>query len=164
MQQTRLRAIPTRYKGYAFRSRLEARWAVFFDHLNIKWEYEPEGFDLGNGLRYLPDFWLPDLNLWVEVKPSFPDFVTLEKASRLVIQGGDPVFISFGMPAGGGTLLLKNDDGLGCVDRTEAEIDWAHLRGCLCAWTKDHLCSPETLAAYEVARCAHFDLGQRGVL
>jgi hypothetical protein len=30
-------AIPTRYKGYHFRSRLEARWAVFFDALGIKW-------------------------------------------------------------------------------------------------------------------------------
>ena len=44
-----LRAIQTEYKGYRFRSRLEARWAVFFDTLGVKWEYEPEGYDLGNG-------------------------------------------------------------------------------------------------------------------
>lgn len=49
------RAIETRYKGYRFRSRLEARWAVFFDALGLKWEYEPEGFELPSG-RYLPDF------------------------------------------------------------------------------------------------------------
>lgn len=41
-----IKAIETQYKGYRFRSRLEARWAVFFDVLGIQWEYEPEGFDL----------------------------------------------------------------------------------------------------------------------
>jgi hypothetical protein len=38
--------IETRYAGCRFRSRLEARWAVFFDRLGIAWEYEPEGFEL----------------------------------------------------------------------------------------------------------------------
>ena len=41
-----IKAIETEYKGYRFRSRLEARWAVFFDALGLKWDYEPEGFDL----------------------------------------------------------------------------------------------------------------------
>jgi len=65
--------IETRYKGYRFRSRLEARWAVFFDALQIPYRYEPEGFDL-NGLRYLPDFYLPaeQLGSWIEVKPYIP--------------------------------------------------------------------------------------------
>ena len=53
-----LRAIETEYKGYRFRSRLEARWAVFFDACGVKWEYEPEGFVLQNGQQYLPDFLL----------------------------------------------------------------------------------------------------------
>lgn len=68
-------AIETRYAGCHFRSRLEARWAVFFDHLGIRWEYEPQGFDCYWRLAledatfpYLPDFWLPDKNMWVEVK------------------------------------------------------------------------------------------------
>lgn len=64
-----IKAIETSYKGYRFRSRLEARWAVFFDALGIKWEYEKEGFDLGDGLRYLPDFWIPEYKCWVEIKP-----------------------------------------------------------------------------------------------
>lgn len=62
-----LKAIETQYKGYRFRSRLEARWAVFFDSLGLKWEYEKEGFEF-DGTRYLPDFWLPSLKLWVEIK------------------------------------------------------------------------------------------------
>lgn len=64
-----IRAIDTVYNGYRFRSRLEARWAVFFDTLGVPYHYEPEGFDLGDGIRYLPDFWLPEQNCWVEIKP-----------------------------------------------------------------------------------------------
>jgi hypothetical protein len=64
-----LKPIETRYKGYRFRSRLEARWAVFFDALGIEWQYEPEGYEK-NGIRYLPDFWLPQTQTWVEVKGS----------------------------------------------------------------------------------------------
>ena len=72
-----MKPIETEYKGYRFRSRLEAKWAVFFDTCGVKWEYEPEGFDLGDGLYYLPDFLLHDVlirdieipkDLWVEVK------------------------------------------------------------------------------------------------
>jgi hypothetical protein len=60
-------AIETEYKGYLFRSRLEARWAVFFDELAIDWKYEQEGYEV-DGHRYLPDFWLPEEEVWVEVK------------------------------------------------------------------------------------------------
>lgn len=63
-----IRPIETHYKGYRFRSRLEARWAVFFDALGIRWEYEPQGYDVG-GRRYLPDFYLPDSKTIVEIKP-----------------------------------------------------------------------------------------------
>lgn len=69
------RAIETRYKGYRFRSRLEARWAVFFDALGLSWEYEPEGFELDGGVRYLPDFRLTvcgGVPVYVEVKPPAP--------------------------------------------------------------------------------------------
>lgn len=63
-----IKPIETIYKGYRFRSRLEARWAVFFDQLAIKWQYEVEGFDLPGG-RYLPDFYLPDYKCYFEIKP-----------------------------------------------------------------------------------------------
>lgn len=67
-----IRAIETHYNGYRFRSRLEARWAVFFDALDLKWEYEPEGFVTSAG-PYLPDFrvWTPQSRpMWYEVKPE----------------------------------------------------------------------------------------------
>ena len=51
-----IKAIETVYNGYRFRSRLEARWAVFFDAIGAKWEYEPEGYVLEDGTYYLPDF------------------------------------------------------------------------------------------------------------
>lgn len=66
-----VKAIETVYKGYRFRSRLEARWAVVFDRLELDWEYEPEGFDLGGNLGYyLPDFYIRDWDAWVEIKPK----------------------------------------------------------------------------------------------
>lgn len=64
-----IKAIETVYNNYTFRSRLEARWAVFFDALQIKYEYEREGFDI-DGLWYLPDFYLPDYSCWIEIKPK----------------------------------------------------------------------------------------------
>lgn len=63
-----MKAIQTEYKGYLFRSRLEARWAVFFDACGVKWEYEPEGLVLSDGTHYLPDFYLPDFHCYFEVK------------------------------------------------------------------------------------------------
>lgn len=80
-----LKAIETRWNGILFRSRLEARWAVFFDRLSVKYLYEAETYSLppipgaprdafGDGIVwYLPDFLLPKQQrfpdpLWVEVK------------------------------------------------------------------------------------------------
>lgn len=65
-----MKPIETIYKGYRFRSRLEARWAVFFDALGLKWDYEIEGFELDDGSKYLPDFYLPELDFYAEVKPG----------------------------------------------------------------------------------------------
>ena len=60
-----MHAIPTSYGGVNFRSRLEARWAAFFDLLGWSWEYEP--IDLAG---YIPDFILNFKKpLLVEVKP-----------------------------------------------------------------------------------------------
>lgn len=69
-----IKAIPTMYKGYKFRSRLEAKWAAFFElytNRGLQWEYEPEGFDL-DGLWYLPDFRVTSPQgyvQWYEIKP-----------------------------------------------------------------------------------------------
>ena len=68
-----MKPIETIYNGYRFRSRLEARWAVFFDVLGVTYQYEPEGFDL-NGTWYLPDFYLNDFKIYVEIKPAIDNY------------------------------------------------------------------------------------------
>jgi len=74
-------AIETKYDGYKFRSRLEARWAVFFNTVAIEWEYEPQGFHIETyrgRINYLPDFWL-GTGQWAEVK----GFLDLDAMRRL---------------------------------------------------------------------------------
>jgi len=63
-----IKAIETEYAGYKFRSRLEARYAIYFDALGIKWRYETEGFELPSG-RYLPDFYFIEHGVYGEIKP-----------------------------------------------------------------------------------------------
>jgi hypothetical protein len=94
-----IKAIETEYKGYKFRSRLEARWAVFFDALDIKWCYELEGYEFSNGVRYLPDFYLPNFHqaggIFVEVKP---EICIDSKAKALAFFSGTPVLMACGVP------------------------------------------------------------------
>lgn len=90
-----MKAIETSYNKHLFRSRLEARWAVYFDHLGIKWIYEPEGYELPGGERYLPDFYLPEHKVFAEVKPE-PCF---ENRWLLFVQGGASLVVLDGMPA-----------------------------------------------------------------
>lgn len=73
-----MRAIPTVYEGVQFRSRLEARYAMFFDEHRIRWAYEVEGFEI-DGVRYLPDFWLADSRAYFEVKGPHQERVELPK-------------------------------------------------------------------------------------
>ena len=77
-----LKAIDTYYNGYRFRSRLEAKWAVFFDAAFMEYEYEPEGFVLSDGSCYLPDFYLPTFHMYVEIKPIGIDKADIEKAKE----------------------------------------------------------------------------------
>jgi hypothetical protein len=82
-----LRAIETRYKSYRFRSRLEARWAVLFDHMGVEWEYEPEGYHLGGDLGcYLPDFFLygnGHYGPYIEIKGQAPTQTEFAKLTAL---------------------------------------------------------------------------------
>src|SRR5690606_22892638 len=90
-----LEAVPTYYHGTWFRSRLEADWAATLDQYGIAWTYEPETITLPSGKTYVPDFWLPDHDTWLEVKgPGVPG---LDKAHEfaattdsLVIIGQPP--------------------------------------------------------------------------
>jgi hypothetical protein len=102
--------LETAYKGYRFRSRLEARWAVLLDELSVKWAYEAEGFDL-DGVWYLPDFWIklvgnyqkpypegtpPECGFWLEIKPTEPDADAIRKCERLSQRTGHNVYLAAG--------------------------------------------------------------------
>ena len=124
-ENTVIRPIETYYRGYRFRSRLEARWAVFLDHLvgEGNWEYEPEGFSLGNGSYYLPDFRVRCYGkrgkigdewfyLYIEVKGQMSEV----DASKIdVFSGGYPVLVVGRIPEEGTCFdaeALKAYDGM----------------------------------------------------
>jgi hypothetical protein len=92
-------AIETSYAGVRFRSRLEARWALFLDALNIRWEYEPEAFRLTEGDCYTPDFYLPAFEggIYAEVKPVCTR-AAYDKALRLARDIRKPVWACSGVP------------------------------------------------------------------
>lgn len=92
----------TNYNGQLFRSKTEARWAVFFDVLAVTYSYEPETITLSTGEKYLPDFYIQDFKAFLEVKPSSEAIVTEEckKARQLSYdRPGQRVWLTIGAPA-----------------------------------------------------------------
>lgn len=97
-----MKPIETKYHGHRFRSRLEARWAVFFDAFGVSWEYEPQGYDLGELGYYLPDFILEG-RVIVEVKP--PTYEASEEDwdrwnTITELPGVQTFFLASGVPDG----------------------------------------------------------------
>lgn len=133
--------IETFYNGYRFRSRSEARWAVFFDTLEIEYEYEPEGFELSplpksididfkkgrlahkKRIRYLPDFWLPKLQCWIEVKPHEPTTEEEYKAALLSYATDCDVFIFFGQIPWADDLGISYESAY-VIQRGASSFDW----------------------------------------
>lgn len=96
----RVKAIETSYAGCRFRSRLEARWAVVLDHLEIPWEFEPQGYDLPSG-KYLPDFRIPGPNgkpFFVEIKGPVPNTHEFEVATEINLYVAPLVIFSGDIP------------------------------------------------------------------
>lgn len=96
--EQQIKPIETVYNGYRFRSRLEARWAVFFYMAGIKYEYEPEGFEV-NGHLYLPDFYFPKYDIFGEVKGK--PFTNEEKEKMAWA-------IDYGGPCSNGVIFFGN--------------------------------------------------------
>lgn len=101
-----IKPIETQYNGYLFRSRTEARWAVLFDELGVKYEYEFEGFDLGKEGWYLPDFWLPEtkgmtsrMGFWVEIKPTHLTEKEIKRCEELARQSNHDCVSFEGTPS-----------------------------------------------------------------
>ncbi|GLX94565.1 hypothetical protein [Herbidospora sp. NBRC 101105] len=83
-------AVPLVYNGVMFRSTLEADWAATLDALGVYWQYEPLALRLPSGAVYVPDFYLPALNAWAEVKgPHWERLAKpVELRATLAIAGG----------------------------------------------------------------------------
>jgi hypothetical protein len=99
-----MRSIPALYNGQPFSSRLECRWATWWDLLGIPWSYEPEVLLLEGEppITYVPDFWLPTMKAWVEIKGEVIDdtagLLIIEKCRRLALQSASPVILCFEQP------------------------------------------------------------------
>jgi hypothetical protein len=98
-----IKPIETLYAGHRFRSRTEARWAILFDELKIPWEYEPEGFELEDGSRYLPDFRIVirgdySLKIWVEIKGVEPNKREIKNLHAVARGTAKPGLFFIGQP------------------------------------------------------------------
>lgn len=117
MATERIPAIPTTYNGVRFRSRLEARWAAFFDRMQWRWAYEP--VDLAG---WIPDFVVGPVlttGAYVEVKPidwGDPDSVRLHSKeldhAKKVVPASSRGFIVLGLQP---DFSYLNHDGVGRV-------------------------------------------------
>ena len=87
-----------RYNNIYMRSSYEIAYAKYLDKNNIKWLYEPKAFELlvnGKETTYTPDFYLPDLNRYIEIKgywrvdarEKFKQFINIYNSIDLIVFG-----------------------------------------------------------------------------
>jgi hypothetical protein len=138
-----MKAIPTVYRGIRFRSRLEARWAVWFDALGLDWTYEPP---TRGGVAYQPDFLIgtfgEDGRRWfIEIKPESWADLSQEVRHRdvgrwqlLTNAENAPLLIFWGPPGTweSGVLTKASPFGWACYPGQEAVpgIEWVECPGC----------------------------------
>lgn len=78
-------ALPTVYNGANYYSRLEAKWACFFENANIKFTYEAQGYSINDNTKYNPDFYFPDYDIYGEVKGNIKYWQKdIERASKFL--------------------------------------------------------------------------------
>lgn len=75
--------IETKYNGYHFRSRGEARYAFFWDLEDINYVYESDGYKLPSGQWFLPDFMVERYGAFVEIKATGPTTDVIQKCNGL---------------------------------------------------------------------------------
>lgn len=112
-----------------WRSANEPAWAAVWDALGIAWEYERLEDLLGRVLRYRPDFWLPDWQVFVEIKSGPPTPGEVRVARQLRAATGCDVYVLGGWPGWGRFgVWVFSDRG----DFWTTRPDWAAL--CVCRW------------------------------
>jgi hypothetical protein len=97
--------IETAYNGRTFKSRLEARWAVFFDTLGISYiqgadyldkDYIPLPLDRDGETYITPSFWLPKQECYIEIKQQGPTQEELDDTRLVSNSTLMDVFIFYG--------------------------------------------------------------------
>jgi hypothetical protein len=169
----RIKAIETNVCGVYYRSRLEARWRIWFDSMGIPVNYEQVGFDVC-GTRYLPDFEVPEWGWHIEIKP---DHITRMEAARigrlfdtwgahtegaLAVIRGVPAYGQYTMrlsddPTGSSFVfaVCRRCDGMGYVSEDGWGLAGSHSCGDHERRPMDK--HPRILSAYEQAMKAKFD-------
>jgi len=91
---------PTAYKGITFKSRLEARWAVFFEYHPLITDciYEPGTFEFNNGWQYTPDFRIGFAGsmFMLEVKPITPEDQVIQQLLEVAKHSDIPMLLAVG--------------------------------------------------------------------
>jgi hypothetical protein len=174
-----IQPIETEYFGFSFRSRLEARWAVFYELIGVKWDYEPEGYNL-DGVLYLPDFHIERVG-WIEIKPVEPTKEETEKAERLCKATKESVYTFFGSVNGSSGFDGGDYAHEFYYQKDFNQAHWDHCRfwcecpkcgrlgiefsgyvdrlGCKCTVVSRNFQSDRLLAAAQAARCMSFRRG-----
>lgn len=173
------RPIETEYAGIRYRSRLEARWALFFDAAGIDAQYEEQGFELSEGGEshlYLPDFRLP-CGTYVEVKARTSDEemrwlkVFSDQVGSIMLVGpiplvstncGDVSWMTLGTPwgdirGGFGTYLKNKSPWWFFNEERERPVTTEQPEQPVFEYTQLHV---EIADAYAVARKARFEHGE----
>lgn len=143
-----MNAIQTTYNGRCFRSRGEARFAVFCDACQLRYVYEAEGFWLEEAGKYLPDFLLPGLNLWFEVKSEQPERKAILKCECLAAETLKRVAMSCSSPGLETMILCFSPGWSGHTIHTMPEF--------FMQWLRPHIVLP----AIERAQDARFEYGE----
>lgn len=157
-----IKAIETQYKGYNFRSRLEARYAYMLDLLAIEYEYEKEGYTLPSG-EYLPDFWLPGVKMWAEVKGTNPTKEEYRLAEELAAATGSFVIFMVGTPCNEPYTVV-------CGDGTWFDViitnhhDYPQNENRFYTCPADYERFMDTETACEAAKSARFEHGEKPIM
>ena len=93
---------PTKYSGVQFRSRTESKYCMLFNMFDEPWTYESKRFNLPSG-SYLPDFFLFNWNMWIEIKGPYPTIQEQILCQELHLVTKQAVAIAYGWPP---TILL----------------------------------------------------------
>lgn len=165
-----IKPIETEYDGHRFRSRLEARWAVFFNEMGWKYHYELDDIMVehkGEILRYLPDFYViikggqtysrsfdkDDHKAFIEVKgprmTEVDEIKVLGAGKHFAEAGlGEVIYVFQAIPT---VQELEDNNGKMCVDMAYGD-----------KFEPTYLCHDGVPAACDKARKARFEHGEKG--